>query len=277
MNGAFMHIVVRAGFAAWLIALTAGSAFAQNFSGIVATESAPAVSDDLDGTEEPFARVSLGHPRSAEESAVPGLKEMPEEAHEPSRYTLGKEDVIEIAVQRHPEVSGRYVINNEGSIQYEFIGDVKVEGLKKDEVKDLLTNRLSDYIISPDVTVKIVGYNSKVVYIIGEVGRPGKIFMRGDTITVREALVQAGLPLLSAKASRTRLITPSHSKKPKRKIVNVDKLLYEGDLRENFVMKPGDTLYVPATILAKTLRVLQPITQPIGEAAGTGATVTTGF
>jgi len=127
------------------------------------------------------------------------------------------------------------------------------------------------------VTVQITGYNSKIVYVIGEVGNPGKIFMRGDTITVREALVQAGLPLLSAKAAQSRLITPSDTGKVERKIVNIHKLLYEGDLRENLVMKPGDTLYVPPTLMAKTLRAIQPVAAPIGTAASTGRTLTTGF
>jgi len=42
-------------------------------------------------------------------------------------------------------------------------------------------------------------------------------------------------------------------------------------------MEPGDTLYVPPTFLTKTMRAINPITQPIGAAASTGRTVTTGF
>lgn len=194
-----------------------------------------------------------------------------------SNYTLGPTDVIEISVMRHPEVSGQFGINNEGNIQYDFVGDVAIAGKTKKEVAKIITDKLSQYIISPEVTVKIVGYNSKVVYVIGEVGRPGKIYMQGDTITVREALVQAGLPLLSAKTAKSKLITPAASAAPETKNVNVQKLLYEGDLRENLVMKPGDTLYVPPTLMAKALRAIQPVAQPIGEAAGTGRTVMTPF
>ena len=101
--------------------------------------------------------------------------------------------------------------------------------------------------------------------------------MEGDTMTVHEALVEAGLPLLSAKTNAGRVITPSNSGTPLIRKVNVEKLLYQGDLRENLVMQPGDTLYVPPTFLAKTMRVIQPVAQPIGTAAGTGRTVMTGF
>jgi polysaccharide export outer membrane protein len=194
-----------------------------------------------------------------------------------SKYTLGKTDIVEITVLRHPEVSGNFFINNEGKIQYEFVGDVYVEGLTKNELKDVIAERLSDFIISPEVMVKIVGYNSKIVYVVGEVGRPGKIFMKGDTITVREALVQAGLPLLSAKTTKSQLITPSDDGKPSQQRVNIHKLLYEGDLRENLVMKPGDTLYVPPTLMTKVMRTMQPVAQPLGTASGMSRTMQTGF
>jgi hypothetical protein len=73
------------------------------------------------------------------------------------------------------------------------------------------------------------------------------------------------------------LITPSDTQKPIIKDIDVNKLLYEGDLRENLVMNPGDTLYVPATMMTKVMRVIQPVTNPISAAAGAGRTVTTGF
>src|SRR5207244_7664839 len=99
-----------------------------------------------------------------------------------SRYTLGPSDIVEIIVARHPEVGGKYVLNSEGKIQFEFLGDIHLAGLTKEDATQLLTKRLETYIIKPEVTVKILEYNSKVVYIVGEVGTPGKVFMRGDTI-----------------------------------------------------------------------------------------------
>lgn len=188
---------------------------------------------------------------------------------ESSKYTLGETDVINIKVMRHPEVSGDYPINMEGKIQYEFVGDIKIAGLTKEEATEAIKEHLSEYIIDPDVTMKIIGYNSKIVYIVGEVGRPGKVFMRGDTITVREALVQAGLPLLSGITKRSRLITPSADQRTREsENVNVYALIYEGDLSENKIMKPGDVLFVPPTFLTKTIRTLRPVAAPIGTATG---------
>ncbi|MFP4473270.1 MAG: polysaccharide biosynthesis/export family protein [Candidatus Omnitrophota bacterium] len=184
------------------------------------------------------------------------------------KYTLGPTDVIEITVLRHPEVSGEYDINKAGYIQYEFVGDIQISGLEKKEAENVIAEHLSEFIVSPEVTIKITEYNSKIVYVVGEVFRPGKIYMRGDTITVREALMQAGLPRLSGVTKKSRLITPSENGKPERENINVYALLYEGDLRQNEIMKPGDVLYIPATFLTKTMRAISPITAPIGQAAG---------
>lgn len=193
-----------------------------------------------------------------------------------STYTLGPTDVIEINVLRHPEVSGKYILNMEGKIQYEFVGDVILSGMTKEQAGELITKTLSTYIVNPQVTVKISEYNSKIVYVVGEVAHPGRIIMRGDTITVREALLEAGLPLLTANTTHSTMFTPTAGK-VKRRIVDVYALLFKGDLRQNYIMKPGDTLYVPPTFWAKATRVISPVAQPIGQAASTGATVTTGI
>jgi len=236
-------------------------AFAQSFA-------------DLEGNEG----LQITEPYS-EDSLVKMVKTAPKtpltEA-EASRYTLGKTDVINIAVMRHPEVSGNYIINNEGKIQYEFVGDIDVDGKNKEEVAQLIRDTISQYIINPEVTVKIMEYNSKIVYVVGEVYRPGKIFMRGNTITIRDALLEAGLPMLSGITKKSKLITPSEEGKGLKKEVNVYALLFEGDLRENFVMQPGDVLYIPPTFLTKTMRAITPVTAPVSNAAG-GARSIYGF
>ena len=189
-----------------------------------------------------------------------------------SNYTLGPDDVINIIVMRHPEVSGEYTINKQGKIQYEFVGDVTLAGFTKEEAVDILSKKLSVYIIKPEISLKISGFNSKIVFVVGVVARPGRISMHGDTITVRDALLEAGLPLIgSAATDSASIFTPDASGHVVRKKVNVEALLYKGDLRENYILHPGDCLYVPATFLTKAMRVISPVTTPVSQAAGAGA------
>jgi polysaccharide export outer membrane protein len=185
------------------------------------------------------------------------------------KYTLGPNDIIAIEVRRHPEFSGEYTINSEGKIEYKFVGDLYINGLNKVQLKEQLTKILSEFIVEPEVDITIVAYLSKIYYVVGEVGMPGKFYMRGNTINIREALFQSGLPTHAAAMRRCRLITPDNKGKDNFKDVNVYSLLYEGDLKENFDMEPGEVLYVPATVMAKIIRVISPVTDVAGQATGT--------
>lgn len=195
---------------------------------------------------------------------------------DPIKYTLGPDDVIEISVMRHPEFSGVYPVNLEGKIQYKFVGDIEVSGLNKKELERKIQDAISSFVLSPAVTVTIIEYKSKVIYVLGEVGAPGKYIMRSDSIPVREAVVNAGLPTLAAAMRRCRIITPAKNNKAITKVVDLYSILYGGNLKENIDMHAGDVLYVPSTVMAKIVRVINPVTAAIGVSAAGPSDVNTG-
>ncbi len=186
---------------------------------------------------------------------------------EEMRYTLGPDDVVAIQIQRHPEFSGTFPVNQEGKIQMQFAGDIDVTGLTKKELADKVAKLVSSYVINPEVDVTILEYRSKYYLVIGEVNRPGKYFMRSETTTVKDAIVESGLPMVSAAMRKCVVITPDKDGKVKKRTVDVYAILYGGNLRKNLEIRPGDTLYVPATVMAKTFRVIAPITEPVTSAA----------
>ena len=186
---------------------------------------------------------------------------------DPLKYTLGPDDVIEIAVLRHPEFSGVYPIDQEGKIQYKFVGDIVVTGLTKSQLEQRITDIISSFVITPEVNVTINEYRSKVIYILGEVGTPGKYYIRSEAIPVREAVFQAGLPTGSAAMRKCQIITPSKDGNVKIRKVDIYSLLYGGNLKKNIEMKPGDVLYVPSTVMAKLIRVINPVASTVGVAS----------
>jgi len=187
---------------------------------------------------------------------------------EAMRYTLGPDDVIDVQVQRHPEFSGTYPVNLEGKIQMQFAGDVDVTALTKKELEAKIAKLISSYVINPEVNVTILEYRSKSYLVIGEVNRPGRYFMRSETTTVKDAVIEAGLPMVSAAMRKCRVISPDKNGRVKTRAVDVYSILYGGNLKKNLEMHPGDTLYVPATVMAKAFRVIAPITEPVTSAAG---------
>ncbi|MCM8781562.1 MAG: polysaccharide export protein [Candidatus Omnitrophica bacterium] len=186
---------------------------------------------------------------------------------DPLEYTLGPEDIVEIMVLRHPEFSGVYPINQEGKIQYKFVGDMDVKGLTKQQLEQKIREALSAYVISPEVNVTITEYKSKVFYVLGEVGTPGKYYMRSEAIPVREAAFMAGLPTQAAAMRKCQIITPDENGNAKIKKIDLYSILYGGNLKNNIAMRPGDVLYVPSTVMAKIIRVINPVASTMGVAS----------
>lgn len=180
-------------------------------------------------------------------------------------YTLGKGDIVEITVRNQPEFSGTFEIGPDGKIQYSFIGDIYAESLTKEELRTIIVQELQKYIKTPEVSVAIAAYRSKVVYILGEVGRPGKYPLRGDSIPLREAIVEAGLPTRSA-ALRRIYIVKSDVEQPTYTKVDLYKLLYKGITKNNLDLLPGDIVVVPSTIPSEINRALTNLLSPIGRA-----------
>ncbi|MCG2710829.1 MAG: polysaccharide export protein [Candidatus Omnitrophica bacterium] len=178
-------------------------------------------------------------------------------------YTLGKDDIIEINVRRHPEFSGRFPLGVDGKIQYPFIGDIDLSGLTKTQASAKITSTLSVYVESPEVGVTILEYNSKVVYVVGMVARPGRYSMRAEFMPVREAVMDAGLPRENvASLRRAVIIRPLEGDKPIVKKINLLNLLYNGELKINYDLKSGDIVYLPSTALYKVSTVLSQIVAP---------------
>ncbi|MBI2094132.1 MAG: polysaccharide biosynthesis/export family protein [Candidatus Omnitrophica bacterium] len=185
-------------------------------------------------------------------------------------YTLGRDDMVRINIRNQPEFSGDFVVGPDGKIQYNYIGDLPVAGLTKHELQQVLEKILAEYIRVPMVTVTIIAYNSKAVYVIGEVNRPGKYIMRGDVIKLREAIIAAGLPTGTAALRRTHVIKPD-LKKPRVRKINLKKILYKGKLKEDIDLYPGEIIVVPSTVLASINNFLSQLLNPITRATAVAA------
>jgi len=205
---------------------------------------------------------------SSQSKTLSSLEITPQEGAigEGVHYTLGKDDVVQITVRNQPEFTGQFIVGPDGNIQYTFVGDVKAEGLTKEELKEKITSLLTKYVKVPEVSVSILAYRSKFVYILGEVGRPGKYPMKGDEISLRDALIQAGLPTRAAALRRVYVIQPDMTK-PAYKKIDIYKLLYKGILKDNVTLGPGDLVVIPSTVPSEINRALTNLLSPITRGA----------
>jgi polysaccharide export outer membrane protein len=208
--------------------------------------------------------------KQEKEAPSPEISAQPVIIGDAKPYTLGNEDVLQITVRNQPEFSGQFVIGPDGKIQYTFVGDIEAAGLTKDQLKEKLIKELDRFVKMPEVSIAIVAYNSKNIYILGEVARPGQYPMKGDTISLRDAIMAAGLPTREA-ALRRIYIVKSDPTDPSYKKVDLYALLYKGRLKDNVNLVSGDIVVVPSTVPNEINRALNTLLSPVFHAAAVDA------
>lgn len=178
-------------------------------------------------------------------------------------YQIGREDVLDISVWQTPDLSKTVTVDPKGNISYPFLGDLYVAGKTPKEVQDLIKQKLSEgYVKSPQVSVTVKEYNSKKILVFGDVAQPGLYKLKGS-IPVLEVLFMVGgvspsakrmtvirpnkvsedaIPLRTASGKRGKAAENEGSAKAFE--VNLTSLLAKGDLSQNILIHPGDTIYV---------------------------------
>jgi len=109
----------------------------------------------------------------------------------PKEYTIGVEDVLEIAVWREPELSTTAPVRPDGNVSVPVAGELMAVGRTAHELEDELAKKLAGRIANPTVTVVVKEVNASRVFVLGEVAKPGAYPMRG-AMTVVQALALAG-------------------------------------------------------------------------------------
>ncbi len=105
---------------------------------------------------------------------------------------LGPEDVLTVDVFDQPNYSrANITVPPNGRINYPVIGQVMVAGRAIEEIEKEITERLSEYIREPKVTVQLVQVHSMKYMVVGDVATPG-IYEMTRRMTVNEALAKAG-------------------------------------------------------------------------------------
>lgn len=159
-------------------------------------------------------------------------------------YIIGPEDVLEISVWRNPDLSRQVTVRPDGRISLPLIGDVTAVGLTTSELRDSITEKLTEYKENPTVAIVVMTVNSYYFYTQGAVGNTGKIPLLSRT-TLIQAITLAGGLAPDAVRSRITIFRLGRDGGPPQKIVvSYDEIILRGG--ENIVLKPGDTLVVPS-------------------------------
>lgn len=107
-------------------------------------------------------------------------------------YRVGSGDVLEVDVYDDPDLSGLVTVQHAGEVSFPLLGEVYVDGMTTREIQQKLTELLAkDFLVDPQVVVRVKEHRSQWVTLVGEVARPGKYYLQGQK-TLLELLTEAG-------------------------------------------------------------------------------------
>lgn len=173
-----------------------------------------------------------------------------------SEYRIGKDDELDISVYGDDDLAKTQTVRPDGKIAFPLLEDIQASGATPEELREQLRQRLSRYLKNPHVTVIVSKYNSKQVFVLGQVKIPGVLLLSSD-INVLQGIARAGgvteeADLQGALLVRDAQVVP----------VNFDKLLRSGDFTQNILLRPNDTILIP-NVSAKRVFVLGEVKQSL--------------
>ncbi len=191
-------------------------------------------------------------------------------------YVLQPPDEIEIHCASIPELNAqRQRIRPDGKVGFETIGEIEAAGKTPEQLAEAIRQKASSlytFVGDKPIEVRVIVFNSKSFYVLGQVYSPGpKLYTGRDTVM---SAISDARPNALAWLERVQVIRPSADKNVKAKIfeVNFDRMAAHGELEKNVLLQEGDVIYVPPTVLAAIGLKVEEIISPIARAF-TGASI----
>jgi polysaccharide biosynthesis/export protein len=169
-------------------------------------------------------------------------------------YIVGSGDKLQITVWDHDDLCRIVEISQDGTFTFPLIGKVQVEGKAISIVNKILTDRLSDgYIVAPQITIEVIEYHNKKVFLFGEVIRPGSYILRHNMHLLE--LISAAGGFTDKRGIECTVVRKTVNKQnahsaatddvSENEVITVNlQRMIAGDVGENIMILPNDSVYI---------------------------------
>jgi protein involved in polysaccharide export with SLBB domain len=215
-------------------------------------DTAPAPAPAVTGAPIPGPVAVPAAPLAASPASTPAKNSEKEEKKVSwrDRYTLGPGDILNFGLYGRPDLErNELFVQPDGTISYLQVQNIKASGLTIDELRAAIEARLSQYYKQARLIISPVELRSKKYYILGKVVDNGAFNMDRPT-TILEAVARSrGIETGLFEQNTVELADLERSfmvRNGKRMKVDFQKLFFEGDMKQNLEIEPGDYLYFPS-------------------------------
>ncbi len=176
-----------------------------------------------------------------------------------AEYIVGEGDVLNINVYENEDLSTTVRVSAESTIRIPLLGEISVKDLTVSQVSTKIEQLFADgYLVNPQVDVFISEHRSKKAIILGQIKNPGQYELRGK-ITFLEFVSKAGGFTADAGSTATIKRTDKTNKKSSQIVLDLKRLVEQGDASLNIVIQDNDSIYISE---AKTYYVTGEVNKP---------------
>jgi polysaccharide export outer membrane protein len=164
-----------------------------------------------------------------------------------SQYVIGPGDRLEIFVYGADKLSEPDLpVRPDGRISVPLVSDLVAAGKTPTQLQDEIAEKLKKYVQNPVVTVLVKSFQGPLdqqVRVIGAAVDPQAIPFRENMSVLDVMIATKGLTKYAA--GNRAVIVRRVGNKEERIPVHLSDLIRDGDISQNKLMKPGDTIIIP--------------------------------
>ena len=171
------------------------------------------------------------------------LAQSKSEVHAPPGYVIGPLDVLEVLFWKDKDLSAEVVVRPDGKISLPLLNEIEAGGLTPEQLRLRVLESARRFVEEPTATVVVKQINSRNVYIMGEVLKPGTFPLGGPTSVLQLIAVAGGMTEFAARDEIVLMRTVDGQTVRHR--VKYNEVLKGKNLEQNLQLQPGDTVVVP--------------------------------
>jgi polysaccharide export outer membrane protein len=152
---------------------------------------------------------------------------------------------------RLPQYSGEFEVQVDGSLSLPLVGNVNVLDLTLEQASAALSQRYSQYLRRPGVTLNLLVRRPLVVGIAGEINRPGSyaLTIEGTSFPKLTQLFEVAGGITQSANLREVQVQRQTNGRTQVFTANLWDLINTGNLNQDVVLRDGDSIFIPSTLV----------------------------
>lgn len=164
---------------------------------------------------------------------------------DPSDYLLGAGDLIHVTVFEAKDLESKVRVSSRGYVTLPLLGQVQVKGLSAREAEEKIEQAYREkYIKDPHVSIFVEEHFSQRVTLVGQFKNPGTYDYLSKMRLLDVMALAGGLSDNAGRIVQVRRMSTSQEKQGMF-LVDLDKLIKEGNTALNIEINGGDVIFVP--------------------------------